>query len=387
MKKITGYIYLIIDLLTGKKYVGQHHYHKPELDPNYHGSGRIIKRLYKKRPETLKMEYIKTCYSEEELNEWEKYFIFVFNTLHPNGYNLTEGGEGVVPSDITRKKNSESHKGLCVGKANPFFGKHHSEETLKKISEANKGRTAPNKGKHHSEETRKKISEAVKGRTAPNKGKPMSEEQKRKLSEANKGRTSIFKGQHHSEESRKKMSEAHRGRQCGKDNPFFGKHHSEESRRKMSEVKSGKPMSEETKRKISEKLKGVNNPNYGKPMSEEQKRKLSEAVKGRTSPNKGKPMSEEQKRKLSKSVLQFTLDGEFVREWSSTKECERNGFKSASISTCCNGKRKSHKNFIWLYEDDKHLLKERVDNIKNKRKGENPLKKLPDYSCYGQPLF
>lgn len=34
-----GYIYLITDLLTGKQYTGKHHYDKPELDPNYHGSG------------------------------------------------------------------------------------------------------------------------------------------------------------------------------------------------------------------------------------------------------------------------------------------------------------------------------------------------------------
>ena len=264
MKIITGYIYLIIDLLTGKKYVGQHRYDKPELDPNYHGSGRIIKRLYKKRPETLKMEYIKTCYSEEELDEWEKYFIFVYDTLHPNGYNLEKGGRGGVPSDVTKKKLSESRK----GENNPMFGKHLSDETRKKISEAKKGRTPPNKGKS---------------------------------------------------------------------------------------------------------------------MSEEQKRKLSEVLKGKVPPNKGKSMSEEQKRKLSKPVLQYTLDGEFVRKWSSTQECSRNGF--SHVSCCCRGKLKSHKNFIWLYEDDKHLLKERVDNIKNKCKGENQLKKLPDYSCYGQPLF
>ena len=54
--------------------------------------------------------------------------------------------------------------------------------------------------------------------------------------------------------------------------------------------------------------------------------------------------------KLSKRVLQFTLDGEFVREWESTQECGRNGFCQGAVADCCNGKRKSHKGFRWEYK-------------------------------------
>lgn len=56
--------------------------------------------------------------------------------------------------------------------------------------------------------------------------------------------------------------------------------------------------------------------------------------------------------KCSKKVLQFTLDGELIREWPSTAECGRNGFKQRNISACCNGKRKSHKGFRWMYAED-----------------------------------
>ena len=42
--------------------------------------------------------------------------------------------------------------------------KKHSEETRKKLSEANKGKNNPNYGKKFSEEHRKKISEALKGK-------------------------------------------------------------------------------------------------------------------------------------------------------------------------------------------------------------------------------
>ena len=54
--------------------------------------------------------------------------------------------------------------------------------------------------------------------------------------------------------------------------------------------------------------------------------------------------------KLSKPVLQYTLDDQFVKEWKSIKECGRNGFVSANIYKCCNGKRKKHKGFIWRYK-------------------------------------
>ena len=300
---MVGYIYLITDTTNNMKYVGQHHYNKEgELDPNYHGSGVIIRNIYKKRPETLKEEYIKTCYSEEEMNSDEQYYIKFFKTLWPNGYNLTEGGDGVLPCEETRRKISESNKGKIL-----------SEETRKKMSENHwdcSGENHPMFGKHHSEETKKKNADSHKGKQSPNKGKPMSEEQKRKISESKKNI---------SDETRKKMSESHKGKPA---------------------PNKGKPMSEEQKKKISEALKNI---------SDETRKKMSESHKGKPAPNKGKPMSEEQKKKLSKKVLQFTKSGELVREWKSVKECERNGFILSCVIRCCQGKRKSHKGFKWCY--------------------------------------
>lgn len=53
--------------------------------------------------------------------------------------------------------------------------------------------------------------------------------------------------------------------------------------------------------------------------------------------------------KISKKVLQFSLTGEFIREWSSTKEAGRNGYTSCLVAACCRGERKSHKGFKWCY--------------------------------------
>lgn len=52
----------------------------------------------------------------------------------------------------------------------------------------------------------------------------------------------------------------------------------------------------------------------------------------------------------SKPVRQYTRDGELVKVWPSPCEAERQGgFDSSTISNVANGKRKTHKGFIWRY--------------------------------------
>jgi group I intron endonuclease len=67
----------------------------------------------------------------------------------------------------------------------PFSGRKHSPESIKKMSDANKGENHPNFGKtgdqnsmfgkKHSDETRQKMSDANKGENNPNFGKPKAE--------------------------------------------------------------------------------------------------------------------------------------------------------------------------------------------------------------------
>ena len=55
---------------------------------------------------------------------------------------------------------------------------------------------------------------------------------------------------------------------------------------------------------------------------------------------------------ISKAVVQYTLDGTFVREWPSAMDAEREGgFRSECICMCCKGKIKTHKGFIFLYKN------------------------------------
>ena len=59
--------------------------------------------------------------------------------------------------------------------------------------------------------------------------------------------------------------------------------------------------------------------------------------------------------KLSKPVLQYTLDGELVKKWSSTHECGRNGYNRGNVSACCLGYLKFYKGYIWRYEKDQDV--------------------------------
>ncbi len=57
---------------------------------------------------------------------------------------------------------SESLKRYYVNNKHVMYGKHHSEEYRKKISELNKGPKNPNFGNKWSEEAKKKSSESKK---------------------------------------------------------------------------------------------------------------------------------------------------------------------------------------------------------------------------------
>ena len=61
--------------------------------------------------------------------------------------------------------------------------------------------------------------------------------------------------------------------------------------------------------------------------------------------------NERSAKKQSKKVLQFTLDGEFIREWPSASEVVRNGFSQGNVSACCQGKYKQAYGFIWKYKE------------------------------------
>ena len=56
--------------------------------------------------------------------------------------------------------------------------------------------------------------------------------------------------------------------------------------------------------------------------------------------------------KKSKAILQYDLQGNFIKEWPSISEIHRQlGFASSNISACCKGRFKSMYGYIWKYKD------------------------------------
>ena len=133
--KTYNYIYLITNNINGKIYIGKHSTDK--LNDGYMGSGKLIKKAIQKYGlENFNKEYLAFCDNEEKLNWLERFYIKKYNAKEC-GYNLTDGGEGILnPKSEIREKLSNAHK----GEKNPNFGKPRSEETKRKISAAKKGK-------------------------------------------------------------------------------------------------------------------------------------------------------------------------------------------------------------------------------------------------------
>ena len=108
-------------------------------------------------------EIIEEC-KKNELSEKEKYWINYYNSISPNGYNLTKGGDGGNTYQYRTEKQMEETKRkiseATSGENNGFYGKCHSDETKKYLRKINLGKIV-------SEETRKKMSKSLQGHYMP----------------------------------------------------------------------------------------------------------------------------------------------------------------------------------------------------------------------------
>ena len=138
----------------------------------------------------------------------------------------------------------------------------------------------------------------------PTKGRKRTEEERHKISVELKGKyageKAYWYNKHHSDETKKKISNYNKGRQVKEKNPFWGKRHTAESRAKMSK-------------------------------------------------------SHEHEKK---PVYQFSLDGEFIREWESCMDVKRElGFDNSDIARCCKGKKKTCHGFLWRFKNTEQIKK------------------------------
>lgn len=202
------FVYLVTNTINGKRYVGQHSgsdiqkYWRRNVVWALHNQGQkrcLYSAIRKYKPENFELTVLGIVHTKKELDYYERGMIAALNTKAPNGYNLTDGGEGTpghTVSEEGRRKMSLKKK----GRPSKLKGVSKSKESNIKNSESHKGKAL-------SEEHKKSIALAQTGKTR-------SEETKKKMSLAatldwQKRRAAGYKL---SEEVKKKMSDAHLAR-------------------------------------------------------------------------------------------------------------------------------------------------------------------------------
>jgi group I intron endonuclease len=171
-------VYLVENLVNGKKYVGM----DTQNNPKYLGSGTLImKAIRKYGKENFKKSILEICSSVTELEKKETWWINHLNALEREDfYNLEDNRKrGINPfanktpeelKEIFNKIRSEE-RNIKIGKAN---SKPKPKGFGEKVSKIHKGRS-------RSEESKLKQSKSLKGRNSPNKGNKWSKEQKKQL--------------------------------------------------------------------------------------------------------------------------------------------------------------------------------------------------------------
>jgi len=260
------YCYHITCIPTRQSYIGVRYANKVSAEQDllvfYSTSSKPVNLLIEEHgKEAFRIDWIRTYNTKEEAWAEEMILLKEHDVLNNDLY---------LNAAIWPARNQK-------GENNGMYGKTHSAETRKKISEAqSKGNWTRHSGKTHSAETKRLMSETRKGRTH-------SAEARKKMSEAARRRAPD------TDETREKK----RVSKLGEENPSYGTKHSAESLKKMSDSLKGIPQSAESRKKKSEALKG-------RVITEETRKKMSKAQKSRKrdphTPETRKKMSEAQKR-------------------------------------------------------------------------------------------
>lgn len=197
-------VYLITNLLNLKSYVGITKFSIGERFKQHVKRGFLLTEAIKKYGKSkFSIKLIEEVESAERAYELEIYYIKEYDTKAPNGYNLTDGGDGIFGWDVPqeyREYCSSRAKKLHEDKKIGMYGKSHTDATKKKMSESSKGNQNC-LGRVLTEETKLKISNSHLGKT-------LTDLTKQKISE-----------NHHDV--------------SGKNNPMYGKKHSPETIEKI----------------------------------------------------------------------------------------------------------------------------------------------------------
>jgi group I intron endonuclease len=209
-----SYVYVIENKINGKLYVGkannvERRWSKHRAAARDGADGLLYRAIRKHGVENFQIRIVDESEDEKlTLNVLEPKWIQQLKDDGHELYNLTEGGDGIpglIHSDETRRKMSESQRGKKLTECTKQklreanLGKSHSDETCKKLSEINRGKPKPPRSEEHC----RKLGEAAQARG------PMSEERKARISASMKESKNV--GHSIDEETRSRIAEKLRG--------------------------------------------------------------------------------------------------------------------------------------------------------------------------------
>lgn len=193
-KKVIIGIYKITSP-TGKIYIGQSvnihrrwkEYKYPKIE---HYDYKLYNSLKKYGYENHVFEIICEC-TKEELNDKEIFYGKLFDVTGKNGLNIREcgGSKGNLNPETKEKISKKAIIRLSNPENNPFFKKHHTEETKKYLSSIN-----VNKPRNE---------DAIRKAVIKNTGKKRTDEFKNNRS----GEKNVMYNKNHTDESKKLQSE------------------------------------------------------------------------------------------------------------------------------------------------------------------------------------
>ena len=134
-------IYILTNRVSGKQYVGKDSKLPSRVNEHFKGSykgSRLLCPAIKKYGiENFDLEVIPYLgISPESLYAVEQWKIAALDTKSPRGYNLTDGGPGVLnPSEVTLRKKSDSMKKFHSENEVSYMS---TDDVKRKLSEAKK---------------------------------------------------------------------------------------------------------------------------------------------------------------------------------------------------------------------------------------------------------
>jgi len=349
-----NYFYKVTNRVNGKIYFG---IHSSDLDPKrdpYLGSGAAIcQAVSKYGKENFFREDLEFFENRHQLSLFETLWIDSVFIKQGDNYNLKEGGDPNIYFGGSFLPE------ICKKISDSKVGKPRSEETRKKLSKAIRGKVHgydPVTGKcifvdevdwsdferEGFVKGRPKASEKLKQRLREKQGnrswmhkdgvelRVLKEDVDIRYKEGwllgrnpglNKGRVGPMKGKHHSESSKLKSRLAstgkiriHRGDECRYIKPELWETYKAQGFEKGSgkpSPKKGTKLSEATIQKLKARIL--------KPVSDETREKISKALRGK----KRGPVSEEVRKKLSESHKGIKRSQESIRKQQETRRLKK----------------------------------------------------------------